>query len=156
MRKILYQLINFFIIIIIAASCKTSVKESYKNWNVYGGTKDASHYSSLTEVDTNNVASLKVAWVYNTADIDTSAHSQMQCNPIIIDGILYGTSPKTNLFALDAATGKQKWFFDPRTSIVFDSSDNLSLPLTFSNNCRGVTYWTDGKDDKRIFLYRRL
>jgi quinoprotein glucose dehydrogenase len=118
---------------------------------VYGGTKSAVHYSSLKEVDTGNVINLKVAWVYHTNDIDTSAHSQMECNPIIIDGILYATSPKMKLFALDAATGKEKWFFDPRTSLVFDSSDKLSLPLTFSNTGRGVTYWTDGKDDKRIF-----
>ncbi|MEO6329268.1 MAG: PQQ-binding-like beta-propeller repeat protein [Ginsengibacter sp.] len=141
----------FLIVIIVSASCKNRVKESYTNWKVYGGSKDASHYSSLTEVDTNNVAGLKVAWMYHTADTDTSDHSQMECNAVIVDGIFYATSPKMRLFALDAATGKQVWSFDPRISLVFDAKDQLSLPLTFSNTGRGVTYWSDGKNDKRIF-----
>jgi len=151
MRIRLYHLAILFITTIVTVSCKTSVKESYKNWNVYGGTKSALHYSSLKEVDTNNVTSLKVAWMYHTNDVDTSAHPQIECNPIVIDSILYATSPKMKLFALDAATGKEKWFFDPRASLVFDSNDRLALPLIFSNTGRGVTYWSDGKDDKRIF-----
>ncbi|HEX7458966.1 MAG TPA: hypothetical protein VF301_11065, partial [Ginsengibacter sp.] len=104
MRIQLHHLSTFFIILIIAFSCKTSVKESYKNWNVYGGTKDAMHYSSLTEVDTTNVSRLQVAWTYHTGDADTATHSQIQCNPVIIDGIMYALTPAMKLFALDAAT----------------------------------------------------
>ncbi|MEO6455661.1 MAG: pyrroloquinoline quinone-dependent dehydrogenase, partial [Ginsengibacter sp.] len=151
MQMRLYPPMIFVALIIITSSCKIKSEETYKNWNVYGGSKDASHYSSLTEVDTNNVTNLQVAWVYATGDIDTSNHSQMQCNPIVIDEVMYVTSPKLKLLALNAASGKQIWSFDPATSIVFDSSDQAALPMTFSNNCRGVTYWTDGKDDKRIF-----
>jgi quinoprotein glucose dehydrogenase len=150
MRIQLHHLSTFFIILIISFSCKTSVKESYKNWNVYGGAKDAMHYSSLTEVDTTNVSQLQIAWVYHTGDADTESHSQIQCNPVIIDGIMYALTPAMKLFALDAAKGKKIWIFDPKFFIAGDTSDQAK-EATNLNNGRGVTYWTDGKDDKRIF-----
>ena len=69
------------------------------------------HYSSLTEVDTTNVSQLQVAWVYHTGDADTATHSQIQCNPVIIDGIMYALTPAMKLFALDAATGQKNMDF---------------------------------------------
>ncbi len=113
-------------------------------WEVYGGSKAGGHYSSLNQIDTNNVSQLQVAWEYHTGDADTAKFSQIQCNPIIVNGILYATSPTLKLFALDAATGKQLWNFDP------DSVNRNTLFYHFIlNNNRGVTYWSDG-DDKRI------
>ena len=150
MRIQLYHLSIFFTIIIIF-SCTNSVKESYKNWNVYGGTKDAMHYSSLTEVDTNNVSRLQVAWTYHTGDADTATHSQIQCNPVIIDGVMYALTPKMKMFALDAATGKQIWVFDPKAFIAVDTNEQTRLSMSFSNTGRGVTFWSDVKVDKRIF-----
>jgi quinoprotein glucose dehydrogenase len=68
-----FCLLLVFIFTLIT-SCKTDVKKSYDDWKIYGGSKEASHYSSLTEIDTNNVSQLKVAWIYHTADVDTSDH----------------------------------------------------------------------------------
>ena len=147
--SIFYSLI-FFLVLIVDASCKSPVKESYKNWEVYGGTKDAMHYSSLTEVDTNNVSQLQVAWTYHTGDVDTVSHSQIQCNPVIIDGVMYGLTAKMKMFAVDAAMGKKIWVFDPIDFIASDTSSQAKEAINL-NNGRGVTYWTDGKDDKRIF-----
>jgi len=138
------------IIIIVLPACK-SHKESYNNWKVYGGTKDALHYSSLKEVDTNNVKSLRVAWVYHTGDADTLFHTQIQCNPIIVDGVMYAITPKMKLFALNAATGQSKWVFNPEIFLSADTNSRSKLSNIFSNTGRGVTYWTDGKNDKRIF-----
>ena len=67
----------FFIIALIISSCTSIEKDLYQNWNVYGGTKDALHYSSLKEIDTNNVDRLQVAWVYHTGDADTAIHTQI-------------------------------------------------------------------------------
>lgn len=133
-------------------SCKSNKNNPYKNWSVYGGTKDAIHYSSLTEVDTNNVNQLQIAWVYHTGDADTLFHTQIQCNPIIIDSIMYATTPKMKLFAANAATGKQKWLFDPAVYIFTDTNAQSKLSNIFSNTGRGVTYWTNGESDKRIFF----
>ncbi len=112
----------------------------FNNWSGYLGDKSVSHYSSLQQIDTTNVQELKVAWEYHTGDADMQTHSQIECNPIIIKGTLYGTSPQLKLFALDAASGKAKWIFDP-------FSGNVKRKLNLS---RGVTYWSDG-DSSRIF-----
>ena len=125
--------------------------ESEKKYNTlshYKGSPESIQYSSLTEIDTTNVKDLQIAWVYNTGDADTVHHSQIQCNPIVVDGWLYGTSPQMKLFAIDAATGKQKWVFDPFDSLAIGENREAFFIL---NNSRGVAYWSDGKSDKRIF-----
>lgn len=130
--------------IVFLAACKNQ-KQEYAGWPVYSGGKDAIHYSSLKQIDTLNVGKLQVAWTYHTNDADTTNHSQIQCNSIVVDGVLYATSPKLKLFALDAETGKPIWVFNPA-----DSNQNKSVFDFIMNNNRGVTYWSDGKDDKRI------
>jgi quinoprotein glucose dehydrogenase len=132
-------LISLFFLI----SCKSKNTIKYSDWTCYGGNKENNHYSSLTEIDTNNVTQLKIAWEYHTADAD--AMTQIQVNPIIIDGVMFGVSAKLKLFALDASSGKQLWVFNP----VSDSNnviENLAL-----NACRGVAYYSGDKDSNRIF-----
>jgi quinoprotein glucose dehydrogenase len=111
-------------------------------WEVYGGSKKSIRYSSLKQVNTTNVKQLQIAWTYHTEDADPKGLSQIQCNPIIVDGVLYGTTPHLSLIALDAATGKQKWTFNAEKHLP--PNTNLGI-----NNNRGVTYWQSG-DDKRI------
>jgi len=125
----------------------TSKKQSFTTWQNYGGNKENNHYSSLTQIDTNNVSQLQVTWTFNTGDADTAKFSQIQCNPIIIDSIMYVTSPTLRLFALHAGTGKKIWEFNPDSL-----SRNKNFMQFILNNNRGVTYWTDGKNDKRIFF----
>lgn len=127
------------------ASCRQPSKD-YTSWPQYKGSNENIHYSSLTQMDTTNVKQLQVAWEYHTGDADTANHSQIQCNPIIIDGTIFGVSPRMKLFAADAATGKEKWQFNP-----FDSLAGNKRTFFIMNNSRGVAYWTDGANDKRIF-----
>src|SRR5258705_1769725 len=67
-------------------SCKQGSEKEYTSWPQYKGSNENIHYSSLTQVDTGNVKQLQVAWEYHTGDADTANHSQIQCNPVIIDG----------------------------------------------------------------------
>ncbi|HVG16811.1 MAG TPA: PQQ-binding-like beta-propeller repeat protein [Chitinophagaceae bacterium] len=107
-------------------------------WVEYNGDGSRSHYSTLTQVSKENVTNLKVAWTYSSVGRDSVLKgTQMQCNPVIIDGILYGVSAKTQVFALDAATGKELW----KTAIA-DNAGTTS---------RGVTYFTDGVT-RRLFF----
>lgn len=115
-------------------------------WGHYKGGPEANQYSSLAQIDTSNVNQLQVAWTYHTGDADTVNHSQIQCNPIVVDGVLYGTTPQLKLFALDAKTGKQLWVFNP-----MDSLPAAKVMFFILNNSRGVAYWSDGKADARIF-----
>src|SRR5947207_762867 len=96
---------------LLLAALPIALQAQTPNWPVYGGTTDNTHYSTLSQIAPANVAQLKVAWTYNTHD--EFRGSEMQANPIVIDGVLYATSPKLRVFALDAATGKELWSFDP-------------------------------------------
>ena len=139
-----YQIFVYFLVIFLF-SCRPTVSDKHSGWQVYGGSKENIRYSSLTQIDTTNVGQLAVAWTYHTGDAGDM--TQIQVNPIIIDGILYGVSPKLKLFAVNAGTGKELWTFDPTDRTNTKNSSYFSM-----NACRGVTYYTDGKNDKRIFF----
>ena len=140
-----YRFFLLFVPIISLYSCRVSEKK-YTTWGVYKGSDESLNYSSLNQVDTTNVKTLQVAWTYHSGDTDTVNHSQIQCNPIIVNGVLYGTSPKLKLLAIDAATGKEKWVFNP-----FDSLGTNKKMFFILNNSRGVRYWSDGEKDERIY-----
>ena len=95
----------------VTLGAQSSASQRNVDWPVFGGNADNTHYSTLSQITPANVASLQVAWTYATND--EFRGSEMQTNPIVIDGILYGTSPKLRVFALDAATGRELWSFDP-------------------------------------------
>jgi quinoprotein glucose dehydrogenase len=142
----------FSLVVFCLTSCKDStskaLKQAYSGWRTYAGSKDGIRYSSNEQITPQNVARLKVTWSYSTGDKDTGNRSQNQCNPIMVDGILYGTSPRLKLFALNAATGEQKWIFDPAAEDTASKND----PMSFFKVSRGVVYWQDEKGtDKRIF-----
>src|ERR1039457_1386365 len=120
------------LLIVLAPGCKeNNVYEKYTGWEIYGGSKNSIRYSSLAQVDTGNVRQLKIAWVYHTNDADTTAHSQIQRNPIIVNGILYATTPRLRLVALAAASGKEKWIFNPESQNLNTKGANFIL----NNNC---------------------
>lgn len=132
-------------------SCKHSagpVTADYKGWATYAGSKDGARYSASEIITSQNVSGLKQAWVYTSNDRDTGNRTQNQCNPIMVDGMLYGSTPKLKLFSLDAATGKQNWLFDPAS---LDSTAKFN-PMFYYKVNRGVVYWqdTDG-GNKRVF-----
>jgi quinoprotein glucose dehydrogenase len=79
-------------------------------WHVNGG-PDNIRYSPLTQINRENVGQLKVAWSYDSHD--AFKDSEMQSNPIVVDGVLYATTPKLRVVALDAETGREIWTFDP-------------------------------------------
>ena len=141
---------TFVILLSVSAmllTCTTK-KADYSSWEIHHGSKEGIKYSSLTQIDTSNVHQLRVAWTYHTGDADTLG-SQIQCNPIMIDGVLYGVGPQMKLFAIDALTGKEKWVFDSQSDDRYNFNRFVYHILI---NSRGVTYWTDGKNDKRIFF----
>lgn len=109
------------------------------DWPIYGGGAAGLRYSRLTQINRSNVRNLRLAWSFDAGD--AFPESEMQCNPLVIDGVLYATTPKVNVIALDAATGALRWRFDPHEGRrVLGKMRN-----------RGVTYWADG-NDKRIFV----
>lgn len=119
-------------------------------WTTYAGSKEGIRYSVANQVTTENVAGLQVAWTYSTHDRDSAGNrSQNQCTPLIIDGILYGTSPQLKLFALNAASGEQKWLFDPASLDTSSKKD----PFAFFKVNRGIAYWQNEEGTERRLFY---
>lgn len=141
MKKKLLSRVMVVSMVCVLTACTSHQTE----WEVYGGSKANNHFSSLKEIDTANVAGLEIGWEYHTGDAD--AKTQIQVNPLVIGGILYGVSPKLKLFALDAATGKEIWVFNP----VDTASSHNGNGYFSMNVCRGVTYYSHDGKDKRIF-----
>lgn len=138
--KIFYSLL-FFSIILLSGCEDSKTKIDYTDWSHYGGPEDGSRYSSLDQINKENVSQLSVAWTYQTGDL--TERSQIQCQPIVINGLLYGTTPKLNVFALDAATGKEVWRFDPFQVLGGENS--------WAGTNRGVSYWEEGEDKRILF-----
>jgi quinoprotein glucose dehydrogenase len=124
---------------VVRAASTATAAGAGRDWAVYGGGPESIRYSRLTQIDRSNVRSLKVAWTYDTGDAYPG--SELQCNPLVVDGVLYATTPKVNLVALDAATGALRWRFEPPEG----------KPVLGKRRNRGVTYWAQG-DVKRIFF----
>lgn len=117
--------------------------QRHESWTARGGGPSSIRYSSLNEIDTTNVEQLEVAWTYRTGDAKPAQNSQIQANPIVVDGTLYGTSPTLKVFAVDAATGTEQWVFDP-------FPDSLEVNPALNVN-RGVTHWSDGDGGRILF-----
>jgi quinoprotein glucose dehydrogenase len=107
--------------------------EQYRGWSGYHGGPENLHYSTLGEITPANVGRLKKAWTLDTGDAFEG--SEIQCNPIVLDGVIYATSPKLRVMAIDGASGKQLWSFDPYAGAAVRSKQRN----------RGLMHWTDGK-----------
>ena len=109
------------------------------DWRVTGGDPGNARYSRLDQINRNNVSSLRVAWIYHTGEAP-SGHSEIQATPIVVDGVMYTTTPALAVVALRADSGTLIWRFDPFANRERESHVN-----------RGVVYWSDGPE-RRIFF----
>jgi quinoprotein glucose dehydrogenase len=113
-----------------------------RQWRTHGGDPGHTQHSSLALITTANVARLRVAWTYHTGDARPDGRSQIQCNPIVVDGVLYATSAGLKAFALEAATGRELWRFDPFASGAEENALGVN---------RGVVFWGQGSDRRILY-----
>jgi quinoprotein glucose dehydrogenase len=108
------------------------------DWPCVGGDSGGMRYSTLAQICRENVAELEVAWTYRTGELEENgAGRTIECTPIVVDGVMYVTTGKLHVVALDAATGKQLWRYDP-----FAQGVPQTLLASGGVN-RGVAYWSD-------------
>lgn len=162
MKFLLYKIIAktiCFTPLIMIFSCNSGrlpVTSNYagKNWTTFAGDDSKSRYSTLTQVNKGNVKSLRLAWIYRSGDSSQANRTIIQCNPLVVKGAMYGTTPGLKLVALDGATGNLLWQWDPlQQAVIKELAINEGIKiqpgLGYWVN-RGIVWWQKGKD-KRIF-----
>jgi quinoprotein glucose dehydrogenase len=105
--------------------------ESDADWPAYGGTYDAQRFSSLTQINRDNVSLLARAWEYRTGDLPSERWGA-ETTPLKVGDTVYMCSARNILIALDARSGKELWHHDPKIA-------DVDIPYTAA--CRGVSYF---------------
>src|SRR5215208_7757407 len=113
------------------------------DWPVYRGDPKGNQYSPLAQIHAANVHRLERAWEFKTGD--ANERSTMHVNPIVVNGVMYVTTPSLKAVALNAATGRPIWTFDP-------AKHNNGIVVRLRN--RGLVYWK-GTEGERIFHFVR-
>ncbi len=113
-------------------------------WMTEGRDLGKSHYSALAQINLQNVSRLALAWDYKT---DT--HRGMESNPVMVDGVLYTSGTTGRVYALNAATGEQLWYFNP------ESDGQVNRYTCCDEVNRGIAVWEGlvyvGSLDGRLF-----
>lgn len=124
------------VITVLATVCALPVgAQSTGDWSAYGRDAFGSRFSPLTEINRGNVDQLTMAWTYRTGDTThTHKPTKFEATPLVVDGVMYLSTPFARAIALDPATGRELWTYDGRS----DHGGNWG---DFAN--RGVSTWLD-------------
>ena len=135
-----YLLFSWPALMVLTGLFGLGCHEKSGNWGMYKSDASSSSYSQLRQINKGNVRALQVAWTFNPADATPgSRRANSECNPLVMDGVMYATSGRHRLYAISAVTGEKIWSFDP-----FDGGEGGGVS-------RGVTYWEDGNDRRILF-----
>ncbi len=89
------------------------------DWAVWGGDAGSTHYSRLTDITTENVSQLRQAWIWKTGETELKQYGtrpgMFENTPVVIDGVMYVTTPYNKVVALDAEKGAVLWSYDPKS-----------------------------------------
>lgn len=114
------------------------------DWTAFGRDPGGSQHSPLAQIDVSNVARLQQVWVHRSGDFKDAPVAKggtiLQTTPLHANGLLYFCTPHNKVFAIDPATGQQRWMFDPHR-VDPRSGKAPSPPLQAPTRCRGVAYW---------------
>jgi quinoprotein glucose dehydrogenase len=121
------------------AQAMLGTPHAQEDWPCYGHDPGGMRFSPLTDINRGNVSQLKAAWVFHTGDIsDGGGHrsrSGFETTPLMVDGVLYLTTPFNRVIALKPEKGTQLWAFDPKIELAGDYGDGLIN--------RGVATWAE-------------
>lgn len=126
------------------------VSGASSEWLSYGGDKASSKYSPLDQIGADNFSRLQVLWTWRSAEeAITKANPELktwawESTPLMVGDTLYISTSLSQVAALDAATGKTKWLYDPETWKTGIPSNNGFVH-------RGVAYWKEGDDQRILF-----
>jgi quinoprotein glucose dehydrogenase len=145
----------FSLLLLLAAFVAplTTQREATGDWPVYGGDQAATRYSPLAGITRSNVSSLTIAWTWRPQETGLKEFGTepgtFQNTPLMIDGVLYVSTPYNRVVALDAASGVERWRYDP------EPFKDGQPPNGTGFVHRGVSAWRDDSGGLRIFLASR-
>jgi quinohemoprotein ethanol dehydrogenase len=101
------------------------------NWLLNGRTFDAKHFSPLQQITDKNAGNLGLAWY-----MEIEGQMGVVAEPLVVDGVIYVSAPLSRVYAVDAASGKLLWKFDPKTKL------NQAINGSYSARVNaGVAVW---------------
>jgi quinoprotein glucose dehydrogenase len=109
------------------------------DWPGVGNDPGCMRYSTLDQISRSNVSRLKPIWTYHTDELQGRPGKTIECTPIVVDGVMYVTTGYLRVVALDAASGREHWQFDPLKDHPFPHR------LASGGVNRGCAYWSDGR-----------
>src|SRR5262249_7796774 len=109
------------------------------DWPGVGNDPGCMRYSELSQINRTTVTRLKPAWTYHTGEPLGRRGKTIECTPIVIDGVMYVTTGALRVVALDGASGKELWQFDPIKEHPFKHG------LASGGVNRGCAFWSDGR-----------
>ena len=122
-----------------------------QEWRFYGGDAGGTRFSALLQINRSNVGKLKRAWTYHMGEMDrggneTDRHhvAPFESTPLVVDGVLYFSTPSNRVIALDAESGQDIWQYDPQAG-------HPGQRQFFQH--RGVAYWQNRNGDDRRILF---
>jgi quinoprotein glucose dehydrogenase len=138
------------VVALLAASVAAAGADADGEWPAYGRDPGGMRHSPLEQITARNVSRLAVAWTYHTGELktylpgtDVAEKAAFEATPIMVGGVLYLATPTNRVIALDAATGKEKWVFDPK----------VNQRRAYSEvTCRGVALWDDPVGGRRVYV----
>ena len=142
---------NFYLSCLIISSLLTAAPESkLREWPWYGGDAGGNRYSTLSDINLGNVKNLKLAWEWKPGEKPYPDKGirpgNFEATPLMIDGVLYLSTSYNRVVALDAATGKQLWDYDPK---AYEEEGQALNGVGYVH--RGVAAWHD-RGKLRLFM----
>ncbi len=117
------QITHFIVLFLLVGTLRATAQEviapqaagqdADADWRCYGKDLSSTHFSKLEQINKGNVQKLRTAWVYHTGHADAKLKTTIECNPLVVNGTVYVTSPVLEVIALDGATGRQLWKYNP-------------------------------------------
>lgn len=128
-----------FLLVSYAEPVTTCGQTTGPDWMAVGGDRGGARFSALDQINRSNVGDLEVAWTFRTGELKNGKGKTIECTPVVVDGVAYITTANRRLIAIDGATGKKLWDFDPA------SYGPAAGPFASGGVNRGVAYWSDDR-----------
>ncbi|MEO7652230.1 MAG: PQQ-binding-like beta-propeller repeat protein, partial [Bryobacteraceae bacterium] len=135
--------------LLLAVACPLGAQPAAEEWRAYGHDAGGNRYSPLKQINRENVAKLKRAWTFSIGEPDRphqdgGSPAAFECTPLVVDGVMYITTPSSRVIAVDPETGRKLWAFDPEAT-----HEGKRAYLQH----RGVSFWQspDGREKRIVY-----